>query len=184
MNVATITIIVIIALGCLTLAYLLGRIHQQTHDEKVGLIAQTAVDEFPEVPIDMPDEREVELQDIAIEMVGYLDVATGPIRIVTPVLADASQVTRIDLGDVPLLAARAERDRWRERFEHAERLRARYLRLLRVERARLHYMLGDVMDAPRRPRKLSLVGVQVEVGKRHLQLVPPIKAREWREAAA
>jgi hypothetical protein len=181
-----ITVTITICLGMLFAAYLLGRIHQQTRDESRMVAAGLGADAFLDVPVAPPDIVQAQALEAAIEVVGYLDVATGPI--VTPAPAELAIPAPlvIDLGDVPLLAARAERDHWREKALRADRLRARYLRLLRVERARLRYMLGDVMDAPRRPRKLSLVEVRLDLPgtRRHLSLVPPLKAREWRLALA
>lgn len=184
----------LIGVGLLTIAYVGGRLRQQVIDQRLGLIpAPYTADEVE--PYAMVAEREVlplEVSTVtaAMEVVSYLDPVTGPIALVPAIEAPAAPrfgqlALDAPLEDVKLLAAQAEVARLRELVQKKDRLRARYLRLLRGERARLRYMLGDVMDAPRRPRKLQLVTVKLDMPHhRKLALVTPLKAREWRAELA
>lgn len=65
------------------------------------------------------------------------------------------------------------------------RRRASHYRALRQTRARLHFMLGPVMEAPRRPTRDRLVAEVIDIGTAtrpaRLHVVPPAKIRDWRE---
>jgi hypothetical protein len=64
-----------------------------------------------------------------------------------------------------------------------ERLRARYLRLLRAERARTRFLF-DARAERRFPSQEALKAVVLELPRQqHLRLVPPLVARAWDDAA-
>jgi hypothetical protein len=116
-----------------------------------------------------------------VEVSGFLE----PGLEVLPAVAEVSQVHLDELASLQddVAALTRDRDWWRSVAAQKDMLRARYLRLLRGERARLGYMLGEVMDAPRRPAKAKLAAVVLELPRgRHLSLVPPLVASEWRAA--
>jgi hypothetical protein len=132
----------------------------------------------PYEAIQMPNMTEVAATTAAIELVAYLPPILEP----TPQLA-ILEPAPIPLGDVPLLAMTTDRDRWRAIAQQKDRLRGRYLRLLRAERARLAYFFSEVMDAPRRPTKARLAAVILDMPRGgHLRLVKPTMANGWAAA--
>jgi hypothetical protein len=135
------------------------------------------VDPFAHVPVDVPGDLEVAAQIEAIETIGYLDAITGPIPVVVAprfgelVPEPAWQVDAAARLAAENLALTVERDalreeaaRLRELAAWKEMLRARYLRLLRVERARVRAVFGDVWQRPRKPSLVRLAREVIEIG--------------------
>jgi hypothetical protein len=176
-------------------AYRLGTVHGSVPlplmCERPHEVAQ--VDPYVDVVPEWDAVPEVELSGfLEPEIVGVdIDVRTeasaldGWARVDPQLPPSPSQAHLDELASLQddVQALTRDRDWWRSVAAHKDMLRARYLRLLRGERARLGYMLGTVMDAPRRPAKAKLAAVVLELPRgRHLSLVPPLVANEWRAA--
>lgn len=126
-----------------------------------------AVVEDPYETIHMPDMTEVAATTAAIELVAYLP------PILEPTPQPATVQAPILLGDVPLLAMTTDRDRWRAIAQQKDRLRGRYLRLLRVERARVRGIFDEGWMRSRKPTlaRLTLETLHVS-GQRNVRLLP------------
>lgn len=148
-----------------------GCIFQQGRDRKMR--PEPVADLYPEIPVDV--RGHAELAQELVDTMSLQIVSFAP----TPIVLELEAPT----VNSPLLAIEAARDRYKARYEKADRLRNRYLRLLRVERARLAYFMGDVMDAPRRPTKAKLAAVILDMPRGgHLRLVKPTVANGWAAA--
>lgn len=183
-------------------AYLLGRWHGSP-------VYEIGPAEAPEAEPALAMTEE-ELADLHLE-VAFLPPITAPIDMVaTPVGRDATitelvlapvdaptvyQVTTLDeaheatMNDLrtELALERQRADDLAYLLAKKDRLRDTYLRLLKVERARLDYVWHELLSAPRRPSKAHLAAERVEVHSpkvpKPVPLVPRPVLREWQAAA-
>jgi hypothetical protein len=154
-------------------------------------------------PIDF--QAQVAATELAnsIEQVAFLGVTTSAIDVIRvdppPAIAAASEVRGADpvvahdvLDEITAAYAQAARlhdalEKMTESYARAERLRRRYLRLLRVERARLRYMLEPFTTDVRRPSKPKLLAAVIDIGTlahpARIRVVPQPVAHLWRIAS-
>jgi hypothetical protein len=75
-----------------------------------------------------------------------------------------------------------------EALKVSEKLRDRHWRSGKVARARLNFILGPVLDSPRRPSKQKLAAELIDIGTRdnpaRVHVIPPAIINNWKEAAA
>lgn len=141
-----------------------GASHVYTHDgpEPVDVITE-------------PPAAEVTMAERIAAQVAVIELPpiTAPLAILPPA---SFASTPVDLL--------AENTALRAALARADVLRRRYLRRARAQTQRLNFMLGDVMDAHRRPTKAKLTTVMLEMPRgRLLHLVPRPVIAESRAAS-
>ncbi len=157
------------------IGYQVGR-RRQADSGLVGPVVLIADERDPDP--DIPNPAAEVVPELPL---GYLEPSTGPIPLLELLPREEVEAIADELE-----AVRVERDVLAERLAAVDMLRDRYLRLLRVERARLRMLFG-MWQCRRKPALSRLAGERVEVGTlAHPATAPllPLPMRRALEVAA
>lgn len=103
------------------------------------------------------------------------------VRLLAAQLVQAEE--RADRAEAERDEALALVEKYRKTATDQDRLRAKWHRLFKIERARVSYAFGELWDRRRRPSREKVAGIVLDFPDRP-KLVPPVVAAEFLEAAS